>query len=59
MKLNLSKLKTALKVAVPHVKNAVAVVRAFNTTAEYKHKDKVEKALHGAAVAAEVVDRVL
>ena len=55
----LNKLLRAVKAAAPYVKATVVVVANANDAVEYKHKDKVQKALNGAYKAADVVERVL
>lgn len=55
----MSKLSVVIKsVDVPKVVDAVgkvvSIAKAVNSTKEYKHKDKVDKALSGAATALDV-----
>ena len=62
MKLNLSKWKQALKfvkVALPHVKDAVVVATVLNNQSRYKHKGKVNQALVGASAVVTGVSNVV
>ena len=55
----LANVLAGLKRAAPYVKGAVVLVGNELSTKEYKHKEKVEKALNGAYKAADAVERIL
>lgn len=55
----LTKTLALAKRAAPYVKGAVVLLNNELSSKEYKHKEKVEKALNGAYKAADLVERVL
>lgn len=55
----LSKALGALSKALPIVKTAVLYAKGASSSAEYKHKDKVEKVLDKALIATEVASVVV
>lgn len=55
----LSKVLGALQKALPIVKTAVLYAKSASSSAEYKHKAKVEKALDKALIATEVASVVV